>query len=175
MGVIRAPQKVKLFCGIIFSNERVKQATFSLLEKEFGEIAAISDTIFFNFSNYYNAEMGNGLRRLWVSFIKLIFTSTIVKIKKITNSLENEFSINHRRQINIDPGYITPANVILVTTKNYCHRIHLSDGIYGEVTTIYKKNSFIKLPWSYPDYLSETAVEFFLKSRVNLLKQLKTH
>jgi hypothetical protein len=173
MGVVGTSKEVKLFCGIIFSSEEIKQSLLTKLENNFGKIDIISDIMIFNFSNYYNREMGDNLKRFWVSFKKLIFTADISGIKIFTNSIENEFTINNKRQINIDPGYVSLANVVLATTKDYSHRIYLSKGIYGEVTIIYKKDRFIKLPWSYPDYISEVANIFFLKSRSNLIKQIR--
>ena len=98
----------------------------------------------FDFSSYYNPEMGQNLKRLWISFEKLFFSSELASIKVFTNSLEDSFAVNCKRQINIDPGYITPANVVLATTKDYSHRIYLDKGIYGEVTTIYKKKIVYK-------------------------------
>jgi hypothetical protein len=173
MGVIAEPKQVKLFCGIISSDEEIKQKSFEILEKKFGKIDLISGEMSFDFSNYYNPEMGADLKRFWVSFEKLISAADLADIKVFTNSVEDSFTVNNKRRINIDPGYITPANIILATTKDYSHRIYLSKGIYGEVTTIYKKNGYIKLPWSYPDYLSPIFVEFLLKARTDLIKQLR--
>ncbi|BAG14205.1 hypothetical protein AGMMS49573_00350 [Endomicrobiia bacterium] len=174
MGVISAPKKAKLFCGIISSSAEIEQKSLAGLEKKFGEIDLTSTVIPFDFSDYYNPEMGGNLKRFWISFKKLITAADIAGIKIFTNSTEASFSVNNKRQINIDPGYITPANVILATTKDYSHRIYLSDGIYGEVTAIYKKAAVVKLPWSYPDYLSNTAKEFLLKARKDLIEQLRT-
>ncbi|MDR1122855.1 MAG: DUF4416 family protein [Endomicrobium sp.] len=175
MGVIGESKQVKLFCGIIFSNEEIKCNSFEKLEKKFGKIDLISDTIPFDFSKYYNSEMGDNLKRFWISFEKLASAADLAEIKVFTNFIENSFVIYNynKRKINIDPGYITPANVILATTKDYSHRIYLKKGIYGEVTTIYQKNSYIKLPWSYPDYLSPIAVRFFLKTRAVLINKLR--
>ncbi|MDR3256252.1 MAG: DUF4416 family protein [Endomicrobium sp.] len=173
MGAIGTPKKVKLFCGIISSYEEIKQKSLAILEDKFGKIDLVSSVILFDFSDYYNPEMGDNLKRFWISFEKLISAADLVEIKVFTNSIEDNFAINNKRQINIDPGYITPANVILATTKNFSHRIYLSNGIYGEVTTIYKKDGFVKLPWSYPDYLSKSATEFLLKARAYLIKQLR--
>jgi hypothetical protein len=174
MGVIGAPKKAKLFCGIISSNAEIEQKTLAALEKKFSEIDLTSAFMPFDFSYYYNPEMGNNLNRFWISFKKLITTADIAGIKIFTNSTEDSFAVNNKRQINIDPGYITPANVILATTKDYSHRIYLSGGIYGEVTAIYKKSEIAKLPWSYPDYFSNPATDFFLKARKDLMKQLRT-
>ena len=174
MGVISAPKKAKLFCGIISSSAKIEQKSLAVLEKKFGEIDLTSAVMPFDFSDYYNPEMGDNLKRFWIWFKKLITVADIAGIKIFTNSTEDSFSVNNKRRINIDPGYITPANVILATTKDYSHRIYLSDGIYGEVTAIYKKAEVVKLPWSYPDYLSNPAKEFLLKARKNLIEQLRT-
>ncbi|OEG69518.1 hypothetical protein ATZ36_02070 [Candidatus Endomicrobiellum trichonymphae] len=174
MGTIGALKKVKLFCGIISSSAKTEQKSLAALEKKFGEIDLTSSAMPFDFSDYYNPEMGDNLKRFWISFKKLITAADIAGIKNFTNSTEDSFAVNNKRRINIDPGYITPANVILATTKDYSHRIYLSDGIYGEVTVIYKKAEVVKLPWSYPDYLSNTATEFLLKARKNLIKHLRT-
>ncbi|MDR3330723.1 MAG: DUF4416 family protein [Endomicrobium sp.] len=174
MGSIGISKQVKFFCGVIFSTEDVKQRFFTIFEEKFGKIDLISDVLSFDFSNYYNSEMGDNLKRFWVSFEKLIFAYDLVGIKIFTNFIEDLFAINSKRIINIDPGYITPANVILATTKDYSHRIYLSNGIYGEVTTIYKNNRYIKLPWSYPDYLSNIATAFLLKARIILVGRLRT-
>jgi hypothetical protein len=51
----------------------------------------------------------------------------------------------------------------LVTTKNYGHRIYLKDGIYAEVTLIYRNKNFEVLEWTYLDYRNELA--FFTQVR----------
>jgi hypothetical protein len=173
VGSTKNPQRVKLFCGFIYSDETAKKKSFERLEEKFGKIDLISSVMPFDFSTYYESEMGVGLQRFWGSFEKLISEENLAEIKVFTNSIENDIADNGKRKINIDPGYITPANVILATTKNYSHRIYISKGIYAEVTVIYRKTGFVKLPWSYPDYLSEIATQFFLKARADILRQLK--
>ncbi|MDR1086848.1 MAG: DUF4416 family protein [Endomicrobium sp.] len=172
MGTIGEPKQVKLFCGIISCEEEIKQKSFDVLKEKLGEIDFISDEMPFDFSSYYNPEMGNNLKRFWLSFENLASASELADIKVFTNSVEDGFAIGEKRRINIDSGYVTPANIILATTKDFSHRIYLSKGIYGEVTTIYKKGGYIKLPWSYPDYLSDLATDFFLKIRTKLMNQL---
>ncbi|MDR3111736.1 MAG: DUF4416 family protein [Elusimicrobiota bacterium] len=173
MGTIGKPKSVKLFCGIISSDQSIEEQAFKHLEGKFGTIDFKSEVMSFDFSNYYEPEMGKNLSRFWVSFKNLILEDELAGIKVFTNSVEDGLAQNSNRKINIDPGYVTAANIILATTKNYSHRIYLSKGIYGEVTTIYKKTGFIKLPWSYPDYLSKIAVNFFTKARLDLLKSLR--
>ncbi|MDR3048456.1 MAG: DUF4416 family protein [Elusimicrobiota bacterium] len=174
MGKIGSAEKVKLFCGILSTDENIDKKALSELEKKLGGIDAKSEVMNFKFSDYYNLEMGSNIKRYWISFKNLIFADEIADIKIFTNDIEDSFAKDGKRLINIDPGYLTQANVILATTKNFSHRIYLQKGIYAEVTTIYnKKDGFIKLPWSYPDYMSAPAKDFLLKVRKNLLGQLK--
>ncbi|MDR1052405.1 MAG: DUF4416 family protein [Endomicrobium sp.] len=172
MGIIKSTKKAKLFCGIIFSDMGIYEKHIDILKNEFGNIDIKSEIINFNFSNYYNKEFGSNLKRTWISFSNLILTNFITNIKKSTNLIENNSSKKNKRQINIDPGYITAANIVLATTKDYSHRIHINNGIYGEVSLIYNKG-YIKLPWTYPDYLSKVASNFFLCARKIFIKQTK--
>jgi hypothetical protein len=174
VGKIGSDKKVKLFCGIISSSSEIDQKALIKLQEKFGVIELKSEMMPFDYSSYYNEEMGQNLSRYWVSFKDLVFAGDLSDIKIFTNSVEDSFAKDEKRPINIDPGYVSQANVVLATTKNYSHRIYLAKGIYGEVTLIYKKNTgFIKLPWSYPDYLSDIAKNFLLKTRQEFLRQLK--
>jgi len=173
MGIIGTANKVKLFCGIISAGQDITDKALQKLEEKFGNIDIKSETVPFDFTSYYNPEMGENLKRFWAAFETLISADELSGIKVFTNEVEDLFAVCGKRRINIDPGYITPANVILASTKDFSHRIYLSKGIYGEVTTIYKKEDFIKLPWSYPDYLSAPAKKFLLEARIKLMRQRK--
>ncbi|OQX89115.1 MAG: hypothetical protein B6D65_04840 [candidate division Zixibacteria bacterium 4484_93] len=66
------PEPVKLFVGlIIFEPEKNLSSVLSRLSSEFGEVEKLSSVIPFDFTNYYEHEMGNPLWRLWVSFKEL--------------------------------------------------------------------------------------------------------
>jgi hypothetical protein len=85
----------------------------------------------------------------------------LYKTKVITNEIERDFEKKGLRQVNLDPGYITEAKVILFSTKNFYHRIYIGDGIFGEVTLSYKaKKGFEAFPWTFPDYKTEEMMGF---------------
>jgi hypothetical protein len=48
----------------------------------------------------------------------------------------------------------------------------LGQGIYAEITLIYRKHKFHPLEWTYPDYQEDSALDFFLRARVFLQEQL---
>jgi hypothetical protein len=98
---------------------------------------------------------------------------TIADIKLKTNEIEDAFSLNGKRRINLDPGYLTLAKIVLVSTKNYSHRIYLKKGIYGEVTLIYYKDGTFKPHlFTYRDYQDKACTDIFLHVRELLKKKL---
>jgi len=172
MGNINKPNLVKFFFGLIFNEAFDIKEVYKLLEQKFNnKIDIYSPVIDFSFTTYYNKEMGDELKRQWISFETPILPDNLADIKIETNNIEDSYAKNKNRIVNIDPGYITPANVILASTKDFSHRIYLSKGIFAEVTTIYRKEGFTKLPWTYPDYLCSTATDFILQARQCLLKK----
>jgi hypothetical protein len=75
--------------------------------------------------------------------------------------------------VNIDPGYIALAHLILATGKGYTHRPYLREGIYADLTLAFRDRSFKPLPWTYPDYSDEKMVELFNRVRDKYVIQLK--
>ena len=173
MGTIKKPQEAKLFAGIIAVSEVFAAQAVKELEDRYGPADIKSPAINFSFTDYYAAEMGGSLIRLWVGFEKLIDPGMLAAIKAQTNELEDKYSLSGKRQVNVDPGYVTPAKVVLASSKDFAHRVYLAGGIYGEVTLIFRKNNFAHLEWTYPDYKSETAVKFFTDIRKDCLDKLK--
>ena len=105
--------------------------------------------------------------RTFIFFKDLINRAEIADIKLRTNDIETSLSIDGRRKVNLDPGYLTLANVILATTKGYSHRIYLGKGIYGEVTLLYreKDKTFVPNIFTYSDYQDKKCIEMFIKAR----------
>ncbi|MEW6040486.1 MAG: DUF4416 family protein, partial [Elusimicrobiota bacterium] len=135
-------QKVKLLIGEIYSDEKISALAESELRNKYGEIEFKSEIIDFNFTSYYEKETGTGLKRKWISFKDMIEPGAIAEIKNNTNLIEEKFSQNGNRKINLDPGYITGSSLILASTKNYSHRIYLKDGIYAEVTLLFEHKNW---------------------------------
>ena len=121
--------------------------------------------------------MGDIIDRMFLSFERLIEADQLPEIKRQTNQLEQEMAPLLpivKRPVNLDPGYIEHAKVILASTKNFYHRIYLGGGIFGEVTMHFKNNTYHFFPWTYPDYQSRDYQEFFLRIRQIYRSQLRT-
>jgi len=170
---LKEPNEVKLFIGLIYQpDSAIKELTVKLEEKLSG-IDFTSKEIPFNHSKYYEKEMGEGLLRKLITFEKLIRRTDIVEIKAFTNKLEEVFSYEENRTINIDPGYIAQEHLILATGKGYSHRPYLGSGVYADLTLIYMKDEYRTLDWTYPDYGSKEARNLFKRLRSQYAKQLE--
>ena len=165
--------KTKLIIGLIFNNEEVLYKTVNTLRRYFGKIDFESEIIEFNFTTYYQKETGSNLKRKFISFTKLVDPAKLPEIKILTNKIEDKFSLKGNRRINIDPGYIDLAKLVLASTKDFTHRIYLHKGIYAEITLFYQGNSFKSWDLTYPDYRTDKYIEIFNHLRQIYAQQIK--
>ncbi|NWF52546.1 MAG: DUF4416 family protein [Nitrospirae bacterium] len=172
MGVIRKPELVLPFISTIYSNSNTFYHSKEILKNIFGEILLISPTFQWDYSTYYKDEIGWPLQRQFIFFKSLIDPGLLADIKLKTNEIEASLSTEGKRNINLDPGYLTLSKVVLASTKNYAHRIYLGKGIYAEVTLIYKDYTYRPHLFTYRDYQDKTHIDLFLKAREILKKML---
>ncbi len=167
------PKPAKLIIGLFTSKKDMIESAARVLVEKFGTIELISPWFDFDFTNYYEKEMGNPLFRRIFSFKSLIEQDDLADIKLVTNEIEKMFTVESLRQVNIDPGYLTLERLVLATGKNYTHRIYIGKCIYADLTLIYTGNGFQTLPWTYPDYASENIKKFLISVRSKYLLDLK--
>ena len=101
---------------------------------------------------YYEPTMGPGLRKQLWAFERHIDPAALPDIKHHTNDLELALAAEsprpEPRPINLDPGYLTLAKLVLATTKDQAHRLYLRDGIFAEVTLHFRDWGFQPWPWT---------------------------
>ncbi len=164
---------VKLICGVLFSGSADMRRVDSDLEGVLGRIDGKSPIFDFEFTEYYTDEMGSGLKKLFYSFERLVMPDSLADIKHSSIAIEFEYSKDSRRTVNLDPGYLEESKLVLASTKNFSHRIYLRDNIWAEVTLSYANDNFTTHAWTYPDYASDLAFEFFRGVRKVYAGQLK--
>jgi hypothetical protein len=168
----RPPEKALFFTGIIAAGHDELTAAAAELAREFGMPFLGSAVWPFDGTDYYRSEVGDRPLKAFLAWDGLFGTDRIGRRKIITNRLEGELAATiggpHSRPVNIDPGCLTLAKLVLASAKNYAHRIHLHDSIYAEVTLQYKQGRFHSLPWTFPDYASGRYDGFFLELRRGL-------
>ena len=166
MGTPKEPQPARLFMSLIVPGEDILRQGLEELGFLFGEVDVMSERFPFHLTDYYAKEMGFPLFRHFVAFKDLIPIPRLPEIKRTTNRLEEKLATPEgNRRINIDPGYLSLPHVVLATTKGYTHRPYLRDGIYADLTLIYRKRSFHALEWTYPDYREEEVIHLFNRLR----------
>jgi hypothetical protein len=164
---------VKLISSLFSSDKAFIDEIIHVLEHRFGSVDWTSPELFFDRTQYYAKEMGWPLHRRFVSFKKLIRPQDVVGVKLETNRIENEYLEDGDRKINIDPGYVSLERLILVTGKNYTHRIYLSKGIFADLTLIFNRASFRPLEWTFKDYGSPEIISLFNGVRERYKRQLR--
>jgi hypothetical protein len=169
MGEPCPPAPVTLICGLLAADEAVLSEALEALGREFGPRALESPVIPFDFTRYYEKQMGSRLLRKLVAFERPVDPGHLAAIKLRTNALEREIAARSAagvpRPVNLDPGTLDGARLVLATTKDHAHRVYLGNGVYSEVTLLWHKGGFTHLDWTYPDYRSEAYRDFFNEVR----------
>jgi hypothetical protein len=173
MSTPNEPEAVKRIASLIARKEQGIDLAIKELEVLFGPIDRISSLLPFDRTRYYEREMGGPLFRKFVAFERLMNREELPETKLATNSVEDRTRIEGKRTLNIDPGFICLERLVLATGKNYTHRIHLSRGIYADLTLIFHQKRFQTLAWTYPDYADPKVIEFFNGIREQYKSQLR--
>ena len=176
MAQIREVQRVKSVCGITFAQSVELEGILDAIAGIIGKVEQRCEVFEFDHTGYYAEEMGDGLRKVFASFQGLIHPGRLSEMKKkTTNELEAVWSEHERRKVNLDPGYVTMAKVVMASAKDFAHRVYIGDGIYGDVQLQYRDHGFRVQPWTFPDYQTQIALSFFEDVRKALYEEVKTH
>jgi hypothetical protein len=177
MGTPREPRPAKYFVALLSSDIELFTAVERDLAAILGAIDARSQIFPWNFSTFYEAEMGPGLLRRFVSFGRLVSPAKIADVKLATQQIEDKYRSEapHRsgRRVNLDPGYLEAGKVVLASTKNASQRIYLRSGIFAEATLLYYDGVFHGVSHTYPDYLWPGTLSFLNSLRSLYLDQLR--
>lgn len=173
MGEAKKHPAVKLVVGTISGRTSLFDAAQRELSARFGPLDYESALMPWEFTDYYSRELGENLLRKFLGFEGLIDPERLAEIKLFTNQLEARFSEGGARRINLDPGYLDSAKLVLATTKDRDHRIYIGQGIFAEVTLHFQRGSFRAWEWTYSDYATPEYVAIFNQIRALYREQLK--
>lgn len=164
---------VKLIASIFSGDDRLLSDALRALSEKYGRTDFISAPAPFQYTDYYEKEFGASLIRRFAAFERLLRPESLPDVKLWTNSLERKLSTEGKRRVNVDPGYLAKAHLILATGKGYAHRPYLRDGIYADLTLVYRDKQFHALPWTYPDYAGEEIIGILTRVREKYVLQLR--
>ncbi|MDR1875292.1 MAG: DUF4416 family protein, partial [Synergistaceae bacterium] len=109
------------------------------------------------------------LFRRFVCFRGLFEAGDLAEWKRASGVIEAKSRTP--RAVNIDPGYVDGARLILASTKDHAHRIYLHDGIYAEVTLRYRFGKWVAFDYTFPDFAGGAYDEFLSDARNAWLKE----
>jgi hypothetical protein len=165
MSLPRPPQPAKLVIGVLLRDRALFPGVSAELEGAFGAPDLVSRWFSFDYTRYYERELGAPLRRRVLAFKALVEQERLAEIKLATNAIEQSRAAGGRRTVNIDPGYLLLERFVLASGKNYAHRIYVGRGIYADLTLLFQSGDFRALPWTYPDYLDHPLRRFLIAVR----------
>lgn len=177
MGEIRpdAP-RVAFFFAAFSGDEAILERLPELLAEEFGPIDLVGEPFDFVQTDYYARSMGERLRKQFLVLAEPAPAELLVDFKHRANALERRFPRapgGVERPVNIDPGYVDLARVVLASTKDHAHRLYLGRGIHGEITLAFREKAWRTMPWTYPDYALPESLAFFSVVRERLHQRVR--
>lgn len=166
------PEPLKQVMSVLLAAPELEPSALKALEQEVGALDLVSERFHFHHTDYYAAEMGHGLIRRMLSFREPVHPGRLVEFKLRAQALEDLFRDERgNRRINMDPGLLGLHHLVLATHKPHAHRIYLDQGVYAELTLIFREGRFRPLLWTYPDYASEPLLGWLHKVRTLYLWQ----
>jgi len=164
----KSPEPVTLIVGMLAREPALFDAAEQRLVECYGAVDVASPILDFDCTDYYEPEMGPGLKRKFIGLARKIDPGEIAAIKLATNALEGELAPLDRsvpRPINLDPGYICGSKLVLASAKDRSQRIYVGRGIYVEITLEFRQGRFQTVPTTYRDYASDAYIAFFTEVR----------
>ena len=169
MGTIREHPKVLAVMAVFSSSEQAIAWGLAQAEANWGPLALKSELFSFEETQYYESAMGKPLQKQLLAFERRFLPDELPQRKRQTNAWEAAYATEHpsdvTRPLNLDPGYLTEAKLILATTKDRDHRIYLADGVFAECTLYFHRGAWRNRDWTYPDYQKPEYHQFFEQAR----------
>jgi hypothetical protein len=169
MGEIRSHSPVLLVMAAFSRHPAALEWAAATAVSQWGPIVLSSPRFVHHETRFYERTMGAGLRKTFFAFEHLIDPANLADLKIQANDWEAEYcqlvDVPETRPLNLDPGYLTEAKLVLASSKDRDHRIFLARGVFAEVTLTYQGGRWISHPWTYPDYQRPDYHEFFSECR----------
>lgn len=177
MGHVRTHRPVLAIVAAFSRYEEALHWARERAESTWGPVALESPQFDFSETRFYQATMGTDLKKMFFAFSRLMDPADLAARKLLANQWETECSHQKAwtepRPLNLDPGYLTEAKLVLASTKDRDHRIYLQDGIFAEVTLFFQGKTWQSRPWTYPDYQRADYHQFFDRCRTYLRRRYR--
>ena len=152
-------------CSCLTAHAALLSETERELEGAFGEIALQSPVYPFDTSDYYRAEMGEGLRRCWYCFDVLWRAERLPQARATTGRIEAKFTVGDKRDVNLDPGYLDLGKLVLASWKEAPDKIYMGNGVWAHTCLRFGDGTFRAPAHSFPDFRDGRFDGFMLEAR----------
>ena len=162
---------VKLIIAVMYSDKEVYVSCKKDLVSLYGPVAVESEEYDFDkFTKYYEKEMGKNIVKRFLIFEKPLKEKNCKPIKEINNKnnliknkikiiknktteIEEKYSKDGKRRINLDPGYLSSDELVLASFKSGTnYKEDIGDGVYLHKVLEFDGDD-IKVFWhTFPDY-----------------------
>ena len=128
----------------------------------------------FDATDYYDTEMGSDLQRRLVGFERLVSPEILAEAKLECNQIELDLSVDDRRRVNLDIGYLDHNKIVLASLKPAGQKIYLTRGIYADLIARYRGGRYCPFEWTFPDFRDGRYDPELTALRQRLLDQRRT-
>ncbi len=125
--------------------------TLQQMTSAWGTPERISDEYPFDLTHYYQ-EISQSLVRRFVSFCGLFPGEDLANWKRASGIME--FCSGSSRRVNIDPGFLDGAKLVLASTKNRAQRVPIAQDLFAEVTLRFRHHQWEPFDYTFPDFRS---------------------
>lgn len=156
--------RVKRIAGVLYPEAEADRFDWVLGETSrlWGEPDLVGDAVPFALTDYYR-DISPCLLRRFICFRGLADAGELPDWKRASCALEARSRTP--RAVNIDPGYLDGARLVLASTKDHAHRIWLRDGIYAEVTLRFRFGRWESFDTTFPDFRNGFYDAFLTEAR----------
>lgn len=166
---MRGPE-VKLITGVLYPDEDRFEWVRAELEKRWGIVDIISRPVPFDLTDYYR-NISPVLYRRFLCFKGTADAGRLADWKH--EACKVEAVSRSPRAVNIDPGYVDGARLVLASTKDHAHRIYVRDGIFAEVTLRYRFGKWTPFDYTFPDFARGLYDDFMTMARSAWLSEVE--
>jgi hypothetical protein len=159
---------VKLIAAVLYPDEELWNWTINALSILWGPPEDASEAFLFAVTEYY-ADIAPVLYRRFLSFGRMRNGADLPGWKH--DSCKVERASGSSRKVNIDPGYVNGARLVLASTKDHAHRVYVGGGIFAEVTLRYRFKRWVSFDYTFPDFTDSRYYAFLSRVRNRWLEE----
>jgi hypothetical protein len=142
----------KAIAALMFREREFFDRGLAMLSEKLGNPDLTGAPVPFTTSSYYEEEMGPGLTKAVASFPRLMGPHKLPWLKAVATAVEKKLSLEGRRRVNIDPGYVDFYKVVLASSKCGWPKVYLGRGTWADPVLRFYAGGFEPFPWTFPDF-----------------------